>query len=518
MPKQTIKIETILAGQSAFENFASKGQFTESLAIDPDLPATSTATKASGYLVPVPTTKTSASTITDVPNWIVHNPKLAYSFVYGNAGKIYTMTSAGVVSPSGLTASTATGNGSAYYDNYIYFAKDADIARFGPLNGTRVLTQNYWTSTLSLAALTDTTYPKAIRPNIEYPNHPMHYHKADNTLYIGDVSGGEGIIHRIRTKKTTVEGDTDDGSGYNVLDLNLYGYYPTDIESNGNDIAIAAFQGNATGTSTGSKAMVFMWNGTASTWSRAIPLPDEICSALLDVNGALYAFSGNLGNEGVRVSRLVGGHTFEEVAYIQDSCPPLAGSVTHDMNRIYFGGYADKDDYGCVWALGSKIKGFNYSLFNVMRVSTSPGTGVAVSSLALSENQGFSSVKPVIGWSDGSDYGIDLPNTTYGTSYWRSQVYRVGKPFKITKIRIPLSQAVGANMTLIPTVYVDDKSSSTAYTTINNTNYSNSERHIIYKQPETYGKHDLMLELAWSGSSLLTVGLPIEIELETLEE
>lgn len=521
--KLTIKIENVLAGQTQFANFASKGQFGSSLAIDPDLPAISGGTKASGFLAPVPSTKVSSTTITNPPLWIIPNPKLVANYIYDNGGKVYTMTSAGVVVAgfSGTALTASGGNGAVYYDNYIYFAKNTDIARTGPLNGARTLNQNYWTSTLSKSAMTDTTYPTAIRPAIEYPNHPMHVHKHSNKLYIGDYSAtGIGVIHYIRTSKTTVEGDTNDGSTQNALDFPA-GWMPMDIESYGTDLAIAVFEGNTSGANTGGKAKVVFWDepNSPASWYKTVELPDEICTALLNVNGTLYAFSGNLGASGVRISRLVGGYTFEEFAYLQDSCSPFAGAVDHNMGRIFFGGYADHlGDYACIWGLGSKMKGFEKSLFNVMRFTGTAGTPAGTTSLSLEGNQGFLAPKPFLGWSDGTNMGIDLPNTTYGVSTFRSETFRIGVPFKVTKVRIPLAQAVGANMTLIPTVYVDDESSSTALTTINNTNYSNSERNIIYMQPEIYGRHNLMLELAWSGTALLTVGLPIEIEVEILKE
>ena len=522
MAKFTIKIEAILGGQADFQNYAAPSQFGSSLAIDPDLPATSGGTKASGFLVPVPSTKVSSTTITNPPMWMIPNPKLTVAYIYDNGGKVYSMTGVGVVVAAfGGTALTASaGNGMAYYDNYYYFAKNADIARHGPLNGSRSMNQTYWTSTLSMTALDvgSITYPVAVRPAIAYPNHPMHVHKHDNKLYIGDVVKNQGVVHYIKTRKVTVEGDTNDGSTYNALDL-PYGCYPTDIESLGQDLIIAAFEGNIGGAFTGGKASLFVWDTFAPSWTRRIELPDEYVSALLNVNGTIYIFSGNVGVSGVRITRLIGGYVLDQIGFLQDSCPPFPGALEHAINRILFGGYADHlGDYACVWAIGSKIKGHERSLFNIMRFTGTAGTPAGATSLLRQDGQALIAPKQFLGWSDGTNMGVDLPNTTYGVSTYRSEMYRIGMPFKITKIRIPLAQAVGANMTLIPTIYVDDESSNTALTTINNTNYPNSERNIRYLQPEIYGKHNFMLELAWSGSSLLSLELPIEIEIETIDE
>lgn len=514
----TIKIESIMGGQSAFQNFAVKGQFGDSLALDPDLPATSGDPRASGFPVPVPSTKVSSTTITNPPLWIIPNPKRAWVHVYDSGGKVYSMTGAGVVVAYGTTLTAASGNGSAYYDNYMYYATNTDITRHGPLNGARTVNQVYWTSTLSKTALVNTTYPTAQRPAITYPNHPMHVHEPDNKLYFGDVVGNQGVIHFIKTSKTTVEGDTNDGSTYNALDL-PYGWWPTDIESLGTDLVISVFEGNVAGNFAGGRSGLVIWDTLSASWQRFMPMPDEYISALLNVNGVIYIFSGNLNGTGVRISVLAGGYTVTPLGFLQDSCPPFPGAVDHKINRIIFGGFADHlNDYGCVWAMGSKARGFENSLFNIMRATATTGTGTGVTALLYAESSGFLTPKQFAGWSDGSAYGIDLPNTTYGRSILRSDTFRVGEPFKITEVHIPLAQAVGANMTLIPTLYMDDRSSTTALTTINNTNYTASERHIWYPNVEVYGKNNFMFELKLDGTALLTPGLPIIIKGEYLIE
>lgn len=83
---------------------------------------------------------------------------------------------------------------------------------------------------------------------------------------------------------------------------------------------------------------------------------------------------------------------------------------------------------------------------------------------------------------------------------------------------MPLLNAVGANMTVVPKIFVDEQGTSHTLATINNTNYPNSERQIILRQDGVVGKHSFFFELVWSGSSLLTIGLPITIEYELLND
>ena len=114
--------------------------------------------------------------------------------------------------------------------------------------------------------------------------------------------------------------------------------------------------------------------------------------------------------------------------------------------------------------------------------------------------------------------GLDKLSTTYGSSKYVDQMQRIGEPFKISKIRIPLGQAVAANMTLTVKAFFDDGSSNKTLATINTTNYASSERNIIIHPADAMGVNNFYLQLEWSGTALLTVNLPITIEVETIED
>ena len=112
---------------------------------------------------------------------------------------------------------------------------------------------------------------------------------------------------------------------------------------------------------------------------------------------------------------------------------------------------------------------------------------------------------------------VDNLGSTANVSVWRSLLYEVGGPFKINKVSIPLTTAVSSNHTLIPTLLIDDENTSTALDTINSTNYSGSERRIVF-YPQVQGNNNFNLQLRWSGSSIIGVSLPIVIEGETLKD
>jgi hypothetical protein len=509
-------IDSIFEGLSATQNFTQKGGFTGSIGIDPDMPINNTDTRISGYLRPTSTEKISSTTITNAPLWLVSNPKDTNIYVYDAGGKTYTLDTSLTVTAlnSGTALTTASGNGADYYDNYLYFTKNTDVCRYGPLNGSPSFNQTYWTSTLSKTALVDTTYP-TIRGQ-EMPNHVMHRH-TDNKIYFCDVTtANKGVLHYIKTSKTTVEGDTDDGSSHTALDFG-YGYYPTTLETYETQLVVALMEGTATGVKQKPAALTF-WDTTSTTFEKIIQIefPDPIITALKNINGALYVWSGNA-NGGVRLSRFYGGYSYEELFYFEDGYPPLQGAVDGEMNRITWGGVTSYPEASVsVFARGSRSAKLGTGVHNILK-TTSGGANGFVSCLKYIQTTSNALRQPIVGWKDDSGQGLDKSSTTYGTSVWRSEVFRVGRPFQIRKLRIPLAQAVGADMTATVKIYSDNGSTSETIATINNTNYPNSER-LIAIYPQAKGQQDFFIEIRWTGSALMTVALPITGIIETVED
>lgn len=540
MAKQgVIKIESILGGQSPSDFFAAPNQFRASRAINPGWPADDNNNipflSSSGLLRP--TTVSTLGTTFSVPNWIIPNPKDRLFYVYDAGGSVYSYkpffptayTLLGDLNDGG----TSSGNGGAYYDNYVYFARDTTIARYGPLDGTAAFTDDYWVSTLGKTALTNTIYPKPSATNISTarPNHVMHRH-SDGKLYFGDVVGNKGTLHYISTTKTTVEGDTDNGSTYQALQFG-YGLWPTALETYGSSLVIALSEvyGNSNGSQAKSNAKIGFWDTTSQNVNQIIwvEFPDTIISCLKNVGGVLYAVSGAF-NAGFRVSRYIGGYTFQDVVYNQDSIVPFAGAVDGADEMLLVGGTTGMIDgagtphRGGVWSVGLQQRGLSKDgLFNVM--SSADASTVTALSIALNTSLGF--VSPIIGWAGKSgvqnEGGIDIADTadySLSPALWWSQTYRIGQPFKITKIRIPLATPVTANTVVTPKIYVDDDQPSySPYTlqVINWTNFPN-EQYILIQPTGLTGKYDFWLELGWSGVDLCTVSLPITIEYEIIDD
>lgn len=536
--KRVIRIESILGGHSVASHFAAPDQFRTSVGIDPAQPISDGGTNfdrvASGLLRPVPVTKVSGSVLDNAPLWMVSNPKNGLYYIYDAAGSVYsanvntnTLTEIADLNDGG----TAAGNGAAYYDNYVYFSRSTTIARYGPLDGTPSFTDDYWVGVLGKTALVDKAYPIDISLGLEYPNHILHRH-SDGRLYILDVVDNRGTVHYIATTKTTVEGDTDNSSTYNKLQFG-YGLWPTTVESYGSDLAIALFEGApGVGANTSrTRAKIAFWDTTSANFNKIIwrEFPDEIITGMRNVNGVLYVASGNSRREGFRLTRFIGGYTIEEVVYIETGQPPYPNAMDGDSSRLLFGSYTNSPiTASAVYSYGLQKASLSQGIFNV---SNSTGSSSAtITSVVLLRNNNLEFNYPIIGWSagsnDGEKNGIDRQETNYSNApcVWWSQIYRIGQPFKITKIRIPLAQAVSTNIIVTPVIYTDDGmgttytgGSSNGLAVINNSNFS-GKRHIVMRPENLTGEHNFWLELTWTGAELCVIGLPITIEYELIDD
>lgn len=530
MPTQKIqiKIEGILGGHSPASHFSADTQFKTSLGINPGLPDSDEREAPSGLIRPAGTEKFSGATIAKAPLWLVDNPKNTNVYVHDSQGSAYTIDSSlavAALSDAG-TLSNGKGNGSAYYDNYIYYALNTTVARYGPLDGTPGFVPDYWVSTLSLTALENTTYPKeALSNTIEYPNHILHRH-SDGRLYILDVVGNQGTIHFIQTKKTSVEGDTDDGSTYAAVQVG-YGLWPTAVESWDINLVIGFIEG-AGSAAVKTKAKIAFWDTTSTNVNQIVwvEFPDQFISAIKNINGVLYVVSGSAGIEnGFRISRYVGGYSFEEVWRSYDGIPCFPGAVDGIGTMLALGSYCKiPEASGCAFGFNLPNPQLNTGgFFNLMK-ATGTADSTVVTALRAAESDVNEAIRvPMLGWYDASTAagGLDKSGTTYNTSVFRSQVYRIGQPFKVTKVRLPLAQKIAANMTITPKLVVDDEQDSFTMAAINNT--SDSGKYNVIRRSASngdpmLGQHDFYLEIRITGTALSAISLPILIDVELIDD
>lgn len=541
---QTIRIESILGGEAPSSNFAAEDQFDRCLGIDPDWPlidVDGTVLSENNFapsLVLRPTALANVSSgLSDSPMWIKDQPKDGVTYVYGDAGSVYsinailtTVTGLGDLNDGG----NANGNGAAYYDNYMYFSRDTTIARYGPLNGTPAFTDDYWVNSLGLTALTEQSYPTLGIGSYKMPDHVMHRH-TDGKLYIADVVGNQGTLHYIKTTKASVEGDTNNGSTYDALNFG-FGYWPTCMASYGEYLVIGIMEAGSTYQPRYKGAKLAFWDTTSERINFILDteFAEPLITSIINVAGVLYIFTGtqtdSSSDGGVRVLRYVGGNSLEEVVYIPNILPPRPGAIDHANGHIYFatGSNVSAPDISisesihasCVY----KIRNVNTnpSVFNsFLTKSTGLGAPDAATALVVTfPNEGPSHTFPIVGWEDGTTRGIDgfVVGSDSAGAFWRSQVFRVGQTFKVTKIRLPLGLPVAANMTLKVRINTDEYQNTHVVDTIDNTGQYSGKQNIILRPNGITGEHSFNIDLTWSGTVPLPVTLPITIEYELIDD
>lgn len=334
-----IKIESIFDGIMPSANFGGKGQYLAGVGIDPDVPASDGATdlKTAGLIRPVNYASFSGGNVTSHPIAIINTPKDTKTYVVLANGRLISYDSSLANETLIGTVSGGVANGAFYYNNYIYIVGTTDVSRYGPLDNSPALTDGVWTgSTLgSLTALTNTTYPTSLL-SVSYLNHFGAVH-VDNRAYFLDFLAGQGMIHFIKTKKTTNEGDTNDVSSYSAFNKLPFNYLPTTISSYGNDIVVAASYTSNGSVNQGSAALFFFNPGdTTPSFYRVVQLPDSICTVLKYENGILYGISGEI-NGGYRLWKYLGGDSVQTIKVVEDGYAPLQGAYSAIANRLVWG-------------------------------------------------------------------------------------------------------------------------------------------------------------------------------------
>lgn len=519
----TIRIDSILSGISPSRYFGGKNTFDQSIAIDPDYPITNSAIRTSGFAVPIGMSKFSGSNVTSAVVSIINTPKNTLTYSILSNGRLISYDNALGTETLIGTCAGGTASSGQYYNNYIYIfgtgASTDDVSRYGPLNNSPTLVDNVWKgATLgSQTALTNTTYPTL--NGVPIPNHVGHVH-GDNSLYFTDFINGQGLINRINTKKVTNEGDTNGTtvpSEYNVLDL-PFGFYPTALESLDSQLMIIGNYSSDSTVNQGKSAFV-LWDTTNVTTFSLGPvyIEDPLATALLNVNGHVFIWSGN-GQNGVRLSKYVLGYvnTVKDVAFFEEGFPPFAGAVDAIGNKLIWGGSTTTPvTSACVWSFGSKDARLDGGVQNIIK-TTSAGTTPIVTALRYAQQSSNIQPKAIVAWKDGTTQGIDQYSSSATLGSIIRWTFNVGSKFNVMRMRLPFGGAVAANTTITPTFYFDDLSSSKSLTIVNNTNFPNS-RVVIYTNPELkdyVGRNNFTFELAWGGTNPLPVAFPILIDLD----
>lgn len=529
--KLPLRINSIFEGKQPSQYFGKDGTYLSSIAIDPDYPISSSDVEPSGFAVPIGYSVFSGANVTAAPVAIITNPKNTLTYAVLTNGRLISYNSSLASETLIGTVTGGKAHGAAYYNNYIYIfgtgASENDVSRYGPLNNSPTLVDAVWTgATLgSLAVISDTTYP-TLR-SVEMPNHWAHVH-GDNALYFldyeskaGGSAPGQGLVHKIKTSKTTNEGDTNNGSAYNVLDLPM-GFYPTAITNVNTNILITGILSTDTTINQGRAAFV-LWDptDTVSFFLGPVPMSDSLVTAALNVNGQVFVWTGNAQN-GVKLSQYTGGTSMSDILTQSEGLPPFAGAVASNGSRISWGGFTTIPSVAAIVSgYGSKDPRLPVGLHNIAKASSSGATPI-VTAIGYVQQSSFIQPKLVIGWNDASATGIDQYSATATLASKLRWMVNIGQRFQINKIRIPFGGAVAANTTITPAIYLDDSASAVtpALTVINNTNYS-GKRKVIYKGEHLkgyVGENSFIFELAWTSTNPLPVAFPIIFDIDLIED
>ena len=117
MPKQTLRIQSVLGGISPSQYFAGEGQYSSGIGIDPDFPITSSDTRTSGAIVPSVYEKFSASEVNSHPVAIIRTPKSSTVYVVLANGKLISYSSSLGSETLIGTVTGSVANGAFYYNN-----------------------------------------------------------------------------------------------------------------------------------------------------------------------------------------------------------------------------------------------------------------------------------------------------------------------------------------------------------------------------------------------------------------
>lgn len=541
MPTKKLTIDGIEGGLS-FTSYGpeQKDSYDAAFGIDPDF-RSAISRKTGGAITPAGYAKFSSSALaTDsYVNWMMTTPKdsSAYLYTYATGGEFLRYTySAGVFgTETALTEPTAgAGNGMEYYNNYIYLATPTNIARYGPLDNAPSLTQTWWTSASCLNnaqyVLSNKTYPSFNGgATLVTPNHAMKAH-TDGFLYICDVVStsytdntaiiGKGVLHRISTKRTTDEGDTNNGSSYNVLEL-PFGYYPVAIESWGTDLAIVAIPGTNISNLTLSRgnSVLFLWDTFAAIPYKQITLPDPVVTAVKNVNGKLVIWSGNSAT-GVRLSVFTGGEGVTQLALVNDSYSPYQGGVASYGDKAFFSGYVSypSSQQACVYSIDSKVSQLPHYAVHIPAHTNAGGNSPVATSVAVPVMDNMIRPTPIFAHGSSSTsgiYGYGTGNTL--TSQFRKK-WEVGRPFSVRSIRFSLDQQISSGVSITPTILTDNNANTQTLTSVtNSTNPSQST--IAFKRPEITmtGQDNLTLNFEFAGTVAASIIFPVEVEIDVFD-
>lgn len=366
------------------------------------------------------TAKKSSTTVTDLPKWMDRDPAdVSKVYSVGDGGGLYRSTDDGATWGSIAGTYTGAGQGLRVWKNYLLIAGTTTLYARGPLSGTPV---TYSFKTIDSDAL----------------YHPMLVSKNDGLLY-----GGAG---RYLFSLEEVAGQTFDPNNsatytwtQQALDLPS-NYRVKSLCELGERLLIGTWMG--TNVYDIKVADIFPWDRSSTSYETPVSLERNGIHSMVNIDNVVYGLTGIDGEifatNGVQASiiaKMPLSVTGMEAGYWME---PLPGALVNHKGRPFFGIGA---------GAGVLLPGMGvYSLLrtgegNILNYENTISTGNDGTSAKLA----IGALYPgqintlLVGWQDGSSYGIDQVSnqlkyasgtylgvaSSYG-AWFESAFYRVG--------------------------------------------------------------------------------------------
>jgi hypothetical protein len=325
--------------------------------------------------------KVSSSTVTGLIKWIVEDPVSTNIYFYDANGVIYQQDSGGTWSVL-RTVSNSKGQGLEIYADYLYYAQNTQVGRYGPLSSSPSFT-DAWATGYEDTSLIGFAPIKA---------------------FVGGMAIGHGNY------LAWFDGTVVPSTGYTSAEsdaLHELQFNPSQLvrclEVNDEYLAIGTQKG--TDILANESGYVFYWDGSSTTFNYFMSTENGGVCALGNSNNRLFSILGSSSKLFLNYRPFQPIQRIPKLT-IKHYCEVWPGAVTTWQNLIHIGLAANTDSssiYQGVYSWGRTSAQFPECLTYDYPISTgnTNSTNVKIGALKGLGNYLY------IGWQDGSNYGVD---------------------------------------------------------------------------------------------------------------
>ena len=312
--------------------------------------------------------------------WIVSGaPWIKAVFAYDENGYLYKEDQAGTWTVIRAVASSK-GQGLSVLNNYLYYAQNGQIGRYGPLNGAPVFTDN-WSTTVSASG----SYSNTMNDTTTFGFAPIfNFSKGfvcGNGNYISYFDGTNFNANRIILPPQ--------GTVMSLCRIEQY-------------IMVATIGG--TSTLDNEEGFIFAWDGSSVTFNFFNNIEQGSNNCIANYRNQPISINGTIGTIYIGIDPFVKVHQLPKIP-LTSSCQVYPGAITSWKGKIYIGFAAPSDDRNFVrglYAYGAKNNSYPDALSCDFLISTgNSGSTVSITACKGTGNSLY------MAWRDGTTVGID---------------------------------------------------------------------------------------------------------------